>query len=202
MLIDNGVVTVESEEWSPKLSFDYQFTDTIMGYVQLATGFRGGGFSPRPANALQLTSFQPEFIDSFEVGVKTDWLDRRLRFNGDVYYMVNTDKQQAIADLRAVRADARELVPDREHRRVAQLGRRGRDPRRAVDNLRIDFSLGYQNYKVTDLGTVDRHLHHGAGHDRRPVDSRRRACTRRARRNGTWGSACSTSSKSAAAARR
>src|SRR5688572_9469219 len=69
LLIDNGVVTVESEEWSPKLSFDYQFTDTLMGYVQLATGFRGGGFSPRPANALQLTSFQPEFIDSFEVEI-------------------------------------------------------------------------------------------------------------------------------------
>ena len=57
VLIDNGLVTVASQEWSPKLSFDYQFTDTLMGYVQLSTGFRGGGFSPRPANALQLTSF-------------------------------------------------------------------------------------------------------------------------------------------------
>ena len=27
VLIDNGLVTVKSQEWSPKLSFDYQFTD-------------------------------------------------------------------------------------------------------------------------------------------------------------------------------
>ena len=73
---------------------------------QLSTGFRGGGFGPRPANALQVAAFQPEFIDSFEVGVKSDWLDGRLRFNGDVYYMENTDKQQATQTARRARRRA------------------------------------------------------------------------------------------------
>ena len=153
LLIDNGVVTVESEEWSPKLSFDYQFTDTLMGYVQMSTGFRGGGFSPRPANALQLTSFQPEYIDNFEVGVKSDWLDGRLRFNGDVYYMENTDKQQAIADCAPctpVRVNSFPTVNTGESRNWGVEGEILAEP---IENLRIDFSLGYQNYKVTDLGS-------------------------------------------------
>jgi iron complex outermembrane recepter protein len=152
LLIDNGVVTVESEEWSPKLSFDYQFTDTIMGYVQMSTGFRGGGFSPRPANALQLTSFQPEYIDNFEIGVKSDWLDSRLRFNGDVYYMESTEKQQAIADCAPctpVRVNSFPTVNTGASRNWGVEGEILAEP---IENLRIDFSLGYQNYKVTDLG--------------------------------------------------
>jgi iron complex outermembrane receptor protein len=31
VLIPNAIVVAESEEWSPKISFDYQFTPTIMG---------------------------------------------------------------------------------------------------------------------------------------------------------------------------
>ena len=152
VLIDNGLVSVRSQEWSPKLAFDYQFTDTVNGYVQLSTGFRGGGFSPRPANALQLASFQPEFIDNFEVGVKSDWLNHRLRFNGDVYYMVNSDKQQAIADCAPctpVRVNSFPTVNTGESRNWGIEAEILAEP---VDNLRIDFSLGYQNYLVTDLG--------------------------------------------------
>ena len=153
LLIDNGVVTVDSQEWSPKLSFDYQFTDTLMGYVQLATGFRGGGFSPRPANALQLTSFQPEFIDNYEFGVKSDWLDGRLRFNGDVYYMVNTDKQQPIADCAPCTPTRVNSFPTVNTGESRNWGVEGEILAEPIENLRIDFSLGYQNYKVTDLGT-------------------------------------------------
>ena len=97
----------------------------------MATGFRGGGFSPRPANALQLTSFQPEFIDSFEVGVKTDWLDRRLRFNGDIYYMVNTDKQQAIADCAPCTPTRVNSFPTVNTGESRNWGVEARDPRRA-----------------------------------------------------------------------
>ncbi|HEY9182121.1 MAG TPA: TonB-dependent receptor, partial [Gammaproteobacteria bacterium] len=95
VLIPNTEVVAESEEWSPKISVDYKFTDTIMGYAQYSTGFRGGGFGPRPANSLQVAAFDPEYTDNFEIGVKSDWLDSRLRFNGDIYYMETTDKQLA-----------------------------------------------------------------------------------------------------------
>jgi iron complex outermembrane receptor protein len=154
VLIDNGVVVAESQEWSPKLSFDYQFTDTLMGYVQMSTGFRGGGFSPRPANVLQLTSFDPEFIDNFEVGVKSDWLNQRLRFNGDIYYMKDTDKQQATADCAPCLPTRVNSFPTVNTGESRNWGIEAEILAEPVDNLRIDFSLGYQNYKVTDLGTA------------------------------------------------
>jgi iron complex outermembrane receptor protein len=154
VLIPNTIVAAEAQEWSPKISVDYQFTDTIMGYVQLSTGFRGGGFGPRPANPEQVASFDPEFVDNFEVGVKTDWLDGRLRFNGDLYLMENTDRQsatQTCAPCAPVVVAWFRTVNTGESRNWGIETEILAEP---VDNLRIDFSLGYQNYKVTDVGTA------------------------------------------------
>jgi iron complex outermembrane recepter protein len=154
VLIPNAIVVAESEEWSPKISFDYQFSPTIMGYAALSTGFRGGGFGPRPANPLQVAAFEPEYIDNFEIGVKTDWLDRRLRFNGDIYWMESTDKQQATqlcAPCAPVTVAWFRTVNTGESRNYGLEAEILAEP---VDNFRIDFSLGYQNYKVTDLGTA------------------------------------------------
>jgi iron complex outermembrane receptor protein len=157
VLIPHTIVVAESQEWSPKISFDYQFTPTIMGYTALSTGFRGGGFGPRPANSLQVAAFDPEYIDSFEVGVKSDWLDGQLRFNGDVYYMINSDKQQPTQECAPcsppdpVQVAWFRTVNTGESRNWGVEAEILAEP---VDRLRIDFSLGYQNYLVTDLGTA------------------------------------------------
>ena len=45
-----------------------------MTYVQFATGFKGGGISPRPFSAVQAVPFDPEELKSYELGVKSDLL--------------------------------------------------------------------------------------------------------------------------------
>jgi iron complex outermembrane receptor protein len=154
VLIPNTEVVAESEEWSPKISLDYQFTDTIMGYTQYSTGFRGGGFGPRPANPEQVAAFEPEYTDNFEIGIKSDWLDSRLRFNGDIYYMETTDKQlatQTCAPCAPVVVAWFRTVNTGESRNWGVEAEILAEP---VDSFRIDFSMGYQNYLVTDLGTA------------------------------------------------
>jgi iron complex outermembrane receptor protein len=69
-----------------KAGIDYQWTNDFMTYASVTTGFRGGGFNPRPFDNLQLTSFKPEKNTSFEVGEKSEWLDRRLRANAAVFF--------------------------------------------------------------------------------------------------------------------
>ena len=153
VLIPNSEVGVTSEEWSPKVSLDYQWTDDIMTYAQFSTGFRGGGFAPRPANAGQLKAFTPEFLDNYEVGIKTDWFDRRLRLNGTVYYMESADKQQpaqTCSPCAPIPVNFFSTVNTGESRNWGVEVEAQAEP---VDGLRIDGSLGYQNYKVTDQGT-------------------------------------------------
>lgn len=68
-----------------RLSVDYRFTRYLMTYVQYSTGFKGGGVNPRPFFATQVQPFEPETLDAFEVGVKSDLLDGRLRVNAALF---------------------------------------------------------------------------------------------------------------------
>ncbi|HWW66144.1 MAG TPA: TonB-dependent receptor [Sphingomonadaceae bacterium] len=69
-----------------RASLQYQFTPGVMGYGQVATGFKGGGVNPRPFTAFQVVPFSPETVTSYEVGLKTDLFDRRARINVAAFY--------------------------------------------------------------------------------------------------------------------
>ncbi len=66
--------------------FDYQFAPGVMSYVSAATGYRPPAFNPRPFQPSQFKPVDGEAITSYEIGVKTDLLERRLRVNADVFY--------------------------------------------------------------------------------------------------------------------
>jgi iron complex outermembrane receptor protein len=64
-----------------RVNVDYRWTDALMTYASVSTGFKGGGTNPRPFNVLQVHSFNPETLTAYEIGAKTDFLDRRVRLN-------------------------------------------------------------------------------------------------------------------------
>jgi iron complex outermembrane receptor protein len=68
-----------------KVSVDYQATDDVFLYGQVATGFRSAGFTPRIFTVGQLQPIDPEEVLTYEVGAKLDLLDS-LRINSAVYY--------------------------------------------------------------------------------------------------------------------
>ena len=80
-----------------KGALDYQFNDDLMAYLSYSTGFKSGGWSP---DCFSLSAcFLPvkeEEIDTIEVGVRSDWLDGRLRFNA-VYFFNMYDGLQIAA---------------------------------------------------------------------------------------------------------
>ncbi|MFO1376904.1 MAG: TonB-dependent receptor [Steroidobacteraceae bacterium] len=76
-----------------KLGLDYQITDSSMVYGTYSRGFKSGGFAGRITFIEDIGPFNPEKVDSFEVGVKTDLLDGRMRVNGDVFYNIYKNMQ-------------------------------------------------------------------------------------------------------------
>jgi iron complex outermembrane receptor protein len=64
-----------------------------MAYVSVGTGYKAGGDSPRPFNASQAIGFGPEKLTSYEIGLKTDLFDRRVRFNTAIFYNDFKDAQ-------------------------------------------------------------------------------------------------------------
>ncbi len=74
-------------------SAEYRFSPQVMAYFSVGTGYKAGGDSPRPFNAAQAIGFGPEKLTSYEIGLKTDLLDRRVRFNTAIFYNDFKDAQ-------------------------------------------------------------------------------------------------------------
>lgn len=65
-----------------KLGLDYELGRNQLVYANWARGFKSGGFTGRIGVAADGdTPYNPEKVDTFEVGLKADFLDRHLRLN-------------------------------------------------------------------------------------------------------------------------
>jgi iron complex outermembrane receptor protein len=83
------------DEWSPKVGFSYDYNDDIMIFGSYAEGFKSGGFFGRQAGFDGLDpQYEPEYVDNYELGMKSTWLDGRLIFNPTVFYSNYDDKQE------------------------------------------------------------------------------------------------------------
>ena len=71
-----------------KFALSYQFTDDLMLYTSYGEGFTQGGIDF--VNNVGLVELKPEVIETWEVGIRSDWLDGQLRFNG-TYFDSNWD---------------------------------------------------------------------------------------------------------------
>jgi iron complex outermembrane receptor protein len=79
-----GVYDGDRIDWRANLQ--YRFSDELMAYAQVSTGFKGGGINPRPFNPAQVQPFGPETLTAYELGFKSDLFGRLLRLNGAAYY--------------------------------------------------------------------------------------------------------------------
>jgi len=93
------------EEYSINLDDEWESTDTLLSvswqafedgmvYATYSTGYKSGGFqwiAMTEDNAREI--IEPEYVDNYEVGAKSTWLDRRLRANLAVFRMDYRDLQ-------------------------------------------------------------------------------------------------------------
>jgi iron complex outermembrane receptor protein len=91
----NDPVADHWQKFTPKVALSYKPTEDILLYGLWSRGYRTGGFTGRPAteNAAR-TPYNPETVDNFEGGVKTEFFDRRVRFNASVFHLKYSDKQE------------------------------------------------------------------------------------------------------------
>jgi iron complex outermembrane receptor protein len=66
------------KKWTYKASIDHKLTDDIMAYASLSRGYKSGTFNTLP---LDQAALKPEIVDAYEVGLKTELFDRRVRLN-------------------------------------------------------------------------------------------------------------------------
>lgn len=83
-------------EISPKLGLSYDLNEDVMLFASYAEGFKSGGYFGRNTDFSRAKSYDPEYVDTYELGVKSTWLDSRVIVNASVFYSEYTDKQEEI----------------------------------------------------------------------------------------------------------
>ena len=134
------------DKWTniaPRVSFQYQWTSDIMTYLTYSEGFNQGGVNN--VNGLAI-GFDPETLKNYEIGVRSDLFDRRLRFNASAFFGQYQDIQVS-----------EEIIP-----RFPTTTNAGEAEVRGVeiegmllvtDNFTINYGAGWLDSEYTDLGT-------------------------------------------------
>ncbi|MBA4761826.1 TonB-dependent receptor [Sphingomonas sp.] len=137
--------------WTPMVNLAWQATENILLYGTYSEGYRAGGFAARFSGGLisPLPSYDPEFVISYEAGLKTQLFDRRLTFNLAAFRIDYSDIQvtattQGLAGFVLNLADARFTGFEAEARAVIGGG------------FTLTASAGYTDKKLTFVnpGTV------------------------------------------------
>jgi iron complex outermembrane receptor protein len=126
-----------------------------MAYAQFSTGFKGGGVNPRPFFVQQAVPFNPETLDSYELGAKTDLFDRRLRINVAAFFSKYTDMQLTLANCTAI-AGAGFGVPCAMPVNAGDADVKGFELETSIhpiDGLSIDGSFSYIDFEYTEFGS-------------------------------------------------
>jgi iron complex outermembrane receptor protein len=155
VVINDKFVPTKANNTDVTVSVDYQWSDTLMTYIKYATGFKGGGFSPRPSTALQTEPFKPEKMKTLELGAKSELMDRRVRLNGALFYSNYTNQQTFAQQCEPGTGGPGEPSCINWFREVnagkAHIwGVEGELQAEPIDHFRIESSFGYVNYNLYD----------------------------------------------------
>jgi len=86
-----------SDSWknfSWKAVADWQVQDDVLVYGSVTTGFKSGGYTGTATTAAVATKpFSPEKATNYELGIKGDFLDKRLRMNLSAFFLDYKDLQ-------------------------------------------------------------------------------------------------------------
>ena len=144
----------DEDDWSkftPRIGVEYQVNDDLMLFTSFAQGFKSGTFNPRATTAEPAAN--PEDVNSFELGMKSEWLDNRLRANVTFFSLDHEDRQYISVLPGATSADL--------NQRLGNIGSsQGKGVEAeftylATDNLMLTANFGYIDSSFNEVFDTD-----------------------------------------------
>jgi len=84
-----------SNHTDPAVILDYRFNDEVSTYAKYSTGYKSGGSNSRSTDFI---IYKPESVKAWELGFKSEFLDRRARLNAALFKSINRDEQIDFSD--------------------------------------------------------------------------------------------------------
>lgn len=79
-----------------RVILDWKPNDDTLVYASWSRGVRSGGFNGRGTTPTSIGPYDPERVDSYELGVKADFADGKIRFNPTIFQADYRNKQEEI----------------------------------------------------------------------------------------------------------
>jgi iron complex outermembrane receptor protein len=84
------------KQFTPRVGLEYKPREDVLLYASFTQGFKSGGFNGRGNSTDTIGPYDPETVNSYELGLKSEWADRRIRLNLAGFYADYRDKQEEI----------------------------------------------------------------------------------------------------------
>lgn len=142
-----GTMTITDRAWTPMASLSYRWAPEFLTYVSYSQGFKGGGFTQRvfPPFA-NIPSFEPETSTTYEVGFKSDLLNRKIRLNGAAFINDYDDLQITVND------PILGFAPIIQNAAKARIkGVELELQARPTDQLKLEAGMGYLDAKYREV---------------------------------------------------
>jgi iron complex outermembrane receptor protein len=133
----------EWDAWSGRVLAKYEFGADSMVYGSISRGFRSGGYNLGAFfDPNEFTKVDPEYLTSYELGLKTTILDDRLRANMAVFRYDYTDLQ--VFTFTQGSSTANPIVIALENAADAEVsGFEGEFTAVPVDGMNLSLGIGY-----------------------------------------------------------
>ena len=144
----SGAAGDSFSETTLRFSVDAALTDNTLLYYSFSQGFKSGGFVLRYVEYVtDIRTFQPELVDTHEVGLKWQGLEDRVRLNAAVFYSDYDEVQVTFFDTLGgpITANAGTVeIKGLELELTALI----------TDNLLLDAGYGYADASYTKINPI------------------------------------------------
>lgn len=133
---------LSSTNTSFKTGFDYRFTDDLMAYFSFTQGFKAGEFGPRASSQFAVGPTDDEKANSFEIGVRSEWLEGRLQANATAFHTNFKNLQFDVF----IPSEANPTGQETATQNIGEATNRGLELELLavpIDRLRLRASVGY-----------------------------------------------------------
>lgn len=141
----------DADNFSWRLGAQYRFNPDVMAYATAARGYKGPGVNTLLDQLTpEVSAVAPEIPTSFEIGLKSDWLEGRLTLNAAVFKTTFEDFQAEVFDLGTSPITAR--VTNAGELETSGLEIEARfEP---LDGLTLDANMNWLDATYTDFKNI------------------------------------------------
>lgn len=79
----------------PTITLNYHWADRLSTYLKWSTAYKAGGANSRATN---FSTYSPEEVSTFEMGLKSEFWHQRIRLNGAIFATDYVDMQIDVSD--------------------------------------------------------------------------------------------------------